>query len=107
MLIVPTTIAWKNAPRPTVIPRPAPAAATTVATGGTGSALIATQPPASTTAISCVKKMNCNVPIRRAVVPPRKSATPMPKDDPSAKGGPNITPTVSRYETLPLASAQT
>src|SRR3984893_18564195 len=89
MLIVPTTIAWKNAARPIVIPRPAPAAATTAAAGGNGSALIATHPPASTTAITWVQKMNCSVPTRRDVVPPRKSATPKLNDDPRAKAGPN------------------
>ena len=46
-LIFPTAIAWKNAARPTVMPRPAPAAAATVPIGGIGSAANASHPATS------------------------------------------------------------
>jgi hypothetical protein len=103
MLIVPTTIAWKNAARPTIRPTPAPTAAASVATLGSGPPLIATQPHATTRPTNCVQNVHCTVPMRREFVPPRKSLAPPVSDDPSASSGPNTRYTQSWLVTKPAA----
>jgi len=105
MLIVPTTIAWKNASRPSIRPRLAATAAAIVAIPGSGSPLSATQPAAKANPISCVKNIHRTGPITREFVPPRKSLAP-PRSDEASAGAEPVTGRSLLAEFVPPARAR-